>query len=174
MLKLGLGQAVQRDCLVCKLHLESGMALFRHLCSVHPEDWPYQCSQCLHSFNNLKELSSHKSNIHCVHHVSCKNCAFTATSHAKMHQHVCRHTRGIPCVQCGHCFPMITEHLHHEHLYSEQDTYECPECEAVYYTKASLKMHIIGKHSVGYLYSQYSRLFDSPGQWLRHQWQCSS
>ena len=152
------------------LHLESGMALFRHLWSIHPEEWPYQYSQCLHSFNNLKELSSHKLNIHCVQCVSCKNCAFTVTSHAKMCQYVCRHTGGIPCVQCGHGFPMIMELLCH----SEWDTYECPECEVVYYTKASLKMHIVGKHGVGYLCSWCGRQFNSPGQCLRHQWQCSS
>ncbi len=39
--KLGSGQAVLRDCPVCKIHLESGMALFRHLHSTHLEDRPY-------------------------------------------------------------------------------------------------------------------------------------
>ncbi len=66
-----------------------------------------------------------------------------ASSKAKMHQHVRHHTAGLPCVQYSHGFLTIMELLHHEHLHAEYSVFKCPECEAEYYTQASLKMHIV-------------------------------
>ena len=68
---LGTGEAIPCICPVCKANLTSGMALFCHLRSEHLEERPYACNDCKHCFNNLKELSSHCSNIHRRHKVLC-------------------------------------------------------------------------------------------------------
>ena len=117
---LGTGEAILHMCPVCKANLTSGMALFWHLRSEHPEEKPYACDDCQHHFNNLKELSSHHLNIHRRCKVSCNQCTYRTTMKAKMRQHICIHTGGIPCLQCGHSFPMLTEMLWHEHLHNER------------------------------------------------------
>ncbi len=107
----GTGEAIPCTCPVCKADLTSGMALFQHLRSKHPEEKPYTCNDCQHCFNNLKELSSHHSNIHRRCKVSCNQCTYRTTTKAKMCQHICIHTRGVPCPQCGRSFPTLTEML---------------------------------------------------------------
>ncbi len=94
---LGTGEAIPCTCPVCKADLTSGMALFWHLRSKHPEEKPYACDDCQHCFNNLKELSSHHLNIHRRLKVSCNQCAYRTTTKAKMYQHVHIHTGGVPC-----------------------------------------------------------------------------
>ena len=78
------GEAIPRACLVCEYDLVSGMALYRHLWSEHPSEKLYSCNSCQNSFNNLKELSSHRSNVHWPCNVSCNKCNYTTITRAKM------------------------------------------------------------------------------------------
>ncbi len=78
------GCAIPRDCLVCSIGVESGIALYRHLCMTHPHDKPYSCHDCGAKYNNLKELSSHCSNVHRSSTVSCSHCKYSCISKAKM------------------------------------------------------------------------------------------
>ncbi len=91
-----------------------------------------------------------------------------------MYQHICIHTRGVPCPQCGWSFPMLTEMLWHKHLHSERQTFESSECDAVYHTLNSLRIHQIGKHSKGYAYEMCDRCFETPVQWAHHHKKCKS
>ncbi len=79
-----IGEAIPRACPVCGCDLVLGMALYRHLHSEHPSEKPYSCNSCQNSLNNLKELSSHRSNIYQPCNVSCNECDYTTTTHAKM------------------------------------------------------------------------------------------
>ena len=160
----GTGEVIPHTCPVCRADLTSGMALFHHLRSEHPEEKPYACDDCQHHFNNLKELSSHRSNIYRRCKVSCNQCAYRTTTKAKLHQHICIHTRGVPCPQCGWSFPMLTEMLWHKYLHSERQTFECSECNAVYHTLNSLRIHQIRKHGEGYTCEMCDRCFDTPVQ----------
>ncbi len=58
------GVAIPRKCPVCGCELISGMALYHHLRDRHPDSRTYQCSICSAAFNNLKERSSHVSNVY--------------------------------------------------------------------------------------------------------------
>ena len=144
------GEAIPRVCLMCKMDLSSGMALFLHMQNEHPDEKPYQCDDYQHYFNNLKELSSHSSNIHRRRKVSCNQCSYKTTTKAKMQQHVRVYTGGVPCPQYGHSFPTLSDMLYHEHLHDEQKTFECSQCDLVYYTLNSLCIYQIGKHREGY------------------------
>ncbi len=159
---LGTGEVIPCTCPVCKAALTSGMALFRHLRSEHPDEKPYVCDDCQHHFKNLKELSSHCSNIHRRCKVSCNQCAYRTTIKAKMHQYVSIHTGGVPCPQCGHSFPTLTEMLQHKHLHSDRQTFDCSECDTMYYTLNSLQIHQIRKHGEGYTCEMCDRQFDTP------------
>ncbi len=80
----GTGEAIPCQCPVCDQGLPSGMALFRHLRSVHLTGRPYCCDDCDHKFNNLKELSSHWSRTHRSKKVACTQCNYRTTMKAKM------------------------------------------------------------------------------------------
>ncbi len=139
------------------------MALYRHLCGQHPIDRLYVCDDCSHSFNNLKELSSHHSRVHCPKKVSCTQCDYSTTMKAKMHQHIRQHT-GVPCSKCGHHFPTLSDMLHHEYLHDQRDTFEYSSYDTVYHTRDALRVHITGKHGNGYKCSLCEQCFDSLAQ----------
>ncbi len=130
---------------MCALNVSSGMALYHHLKAQHLNDHLYTCHDCSNSYNNLKELSLHQSNVHCSKFVNCTQCDYTATSKAKMCQHVQRHTQGLLCRKCGRSFLTLVE-LSHEHLHNHRDT--CKHCGAEYLTSASLHIHVVGKYGV--------------------------
>ncbi len=149
-----------------------GLALYHHLCQVHPMECPYQCDSCEGMYNNLRELSSHKSNVHRTKLVSCSKCEYQTVSWVKMHQHVRRHTKGMKCSKCGKAFPTITELLRHKSLHSEHLEFYCDFCEAVYHMPTALQIHVTVKHGVGYLCPLCGHRFDSPAQKIRHVHQC--
>ena len=144
------GEARPRVCLICKLDLSSGMALFCHMWNDHPDEKPYWCDDCQHQFNNLKELSSHHSNIYRRRKVSYNQCSYKTTTKAKMQQHVRIHIGVVLYPQCGRSFPTLSDMLCHEYLHDECTTLECSQCDLVYYTLNSLCIHQIGKHRDGY------------------------
>ncbi len=53
--------AKARVCPVCSADIFSGLALIRHMKSVHKAVKPYKCDSC---FNNLWEMSSHVAIVH--------------------------------------------------------------------------------------------------------------
>ncbi len=148
------------------------MALFRHLYGQHPMDHPYICDDCMHSFNNLKELSSHHSRVHCPKKVSCTQYEYSTIMKAKMHQYVRQHTQGVPCAKCVHHFPILLDMLCHEHLHDQRDTFECSSCDVVYHMRDVLRVHITGKHGDGYKCSLCELCFDSPAQRICHECRC--
>ena len=79
-----VGKAIPYECPVCSIDLLSGMALYYYLHSTHPHEKPYQCHNCGAKHNNLKELSSHHSNVHQPKTVLCMECDYTSTSKAKL------------------------------------------------------------------------------------------
>ncbi len=162
------GTAIPHSCPVCDLGLPSGMALFRHLKSHHPNDRSYECRDCQTFYNNLKELSSHRSNVHHNKFVKCTHCEYQATSCVKMQQHVHCHTQGLLCRKCSKAFPTLVELSHHKHLHDPRDTFECKHCGAEYFTSASLHIHVVGKHGPGYVCTKCNTRFDTPSQRARH------
>ncbi len=166
------GQAILRKCPVCDVHLVLGMALFRHLHQVHPHDRPYHCKDCASSYNNLKELSSHRLNVHHVATVSCSCCDYMGISKAKMWQHVRCHTTGFMCQKCGKGFPTLTELSYHEHLYDTREMYKCDQCDSEYFMQASLKVHKTGKHGSGYCCQKCGLCFDTPSQQIQYKKLC--
>ncbi len=166
------GKAIPRNCPVCDIELLSRMALYHHIRSVHPNNKPYTCHDCGSYYNNLKELSSHQSNVHRSQTVSCSECSYTTTSKAKIRQYVRCHTQGILYSKSGQSFLTTTELLQHEQLHQPRDNLECDLCEAVYLTPASLCIHKIGKHSSGYHCENCGQCFDTLSQRQRQSNKC--
>ncbi len=71
-------------CPICSDQLSSGLALERHLKQMHPLSHCFKYNSCEATFNNLHKVSSHRSNVHRPHRISCKECNFTAVSQARM------------------------------------------------------------------------------------------
>ena len=115
------GVVKARICPTCGADIFSGLALIRHMCLHHPDIRPYKCEMCDSAFNNLKEMSSHKSVVHRVVRISCKSCDYKSTTHARMRQHVRIHSKGLKCLHCPKTFPSVaslrkhtSKHTHRE------------------------------------------------------------
>ncbi len=169
---LNAGQAIPRTCSVCDMGLPLGIALCRHMRLVHPHDKLYSCKDCGSMYNNLKELSSHHSNVHWAAIVSCAKCDYASISKAWMRQHVRRHTTGFICQKCGKGFLTLTELARHEHLYNTCKTFEYDQCDSEYYMVASLRIHQTGKHGEGYCCLCCGLYFDTLSQHIHHKWNC--
>ena len=78
------------------------------------------------------------------------------------------------CVKCGRAFPTQSKLKHHEGLHGLRDTYECNECQAEYFTLASLYIHKVGKHGHGYICPWYQLQFDTPSQRIQHKKMCTA
>ncbi len=63
-------------CPVCQLQLPSGLALERHLKSLHPLLCCFLCECCEVRFHNPREVTSHRANVHNPRKVSCKQCSY--------------------------------------------------------------------------------------------------
>ncbi len=80
-----------------------GLALIRHMKSVHKMVKPYKCEKCDSYFNNLWEMSSHVATVHRPKKVQCKHYLYSTMTRSKM-RHVHRHTKGFHCVTCNSLF----------------------------------------------------------------------
>ena len=78
------GVAKARVCPVCSADIFSGLALIRHMKSVHKVVKPYKCEKCDSCFNNLQKMSSHVAMVHRPKTVRYKHCQYSTTTHSKM------------------------------------------------------------------------------------------
>ena len=69
-------------CPTCGADIVSGLALIRHMWEKHHGVQPYKCESCDSAFNNLKEMSNHKSVVHRIAHILCKFCDYKSTTRA--------------------------------------------------------------------------------------------
>ena len=73
-----------QQCPICDVHLDSGLALERHIRSLHPLSRSYSCRDCEAAFITPCQLASHVSNVHRQKKVSCKKCEYVTVSKVKM------------------------------------------------------------------------------------------
>ncbi len=137
---------------MCSEEIFSGLELIWHLRQFHKGVWPYKCESCESTFNNFKEMSSHKANVHRPCKVWCKHCEHIMTTRAKMWQHVWKHTKGFCCTTCKCSFQSERLLLVHKKLHQQQQCFDCDECDNFYFTETSLCLHKKGKHGPGYVY----------------------
>ncbi len=166
------GKASLLICMVCRAGVSSKSALAFHLKQFHPERRPYHCLSCLNSFNNNNDLMSHVSNIHSMKTVYCKHCTYLSTSKAHMQLHVCLHTDGMKCSDCGRKY--LNKHVlaQHKLLHQKRTEYCCTTCSKKFATPNSLQIHVKGKHGYGY-FCPCGKRFESPAQHSRHQKKCN-
>ena len=172
-LPCSLGVAKTRVCLVCLDEIFSGLALIQHLKQFHKGVWPYKCESCDSAFNNLKEMSSHRANVHRPREVQYKHCDHTMTTRAKMWQHVHKHTKGFQCMTCHCSFQSKRLLIVHKRLHQQCQHFDCDECDNFYYTQTLLCLHKKGKHGPGYP-CVCSAVFATPNQWKRHKKYCQT
>ncbi len=160
-------------CPVCQQESESGLALERHLKSLHLLSCLYPCDRYSSVFNNCRELSSHIANVHNMKKVHCKECPYVSVLRAQMRQHVCRHTHGHRCRKCTKQFPSTAALIVHEKLHlADCPDFVCDLCDTVYKTNSALLIHVTGKHGGGYLCSKCRAWFGTLIQCTRHMWKC--
>ena len=164
-----------RTCPICGDSCVSGLALERHLCSIHLISQSYTCAKCTLSFNNACQLSSHVANVHNLKWVHCKKCAFKSMSMAQMHQHVHWHMQGCRCAKCTKWFSSLSTLWAHEKLHAvDRPDFVCDLCNSKYKTKSALCTHVVGKHRGGFCCPRCAQCFDTPMQCSHHVRRCGS
>ncbi len=173
VLPVSTGTVKERVCPVCDQLQYSGLALMQHLHSEHSDSQSYPCDICGSAFNTTKDLSCHRSLVLCNPLVSCCFCQYKATSHARMHRHVCTHSKGEYCQLCKKTFPSVKALSRHIPLHGARTQHVCDACDSVFSILHSLAMHTCGKHSEGYLCQRCGARFNSPAQCIHHYKKCS-
>ena len=112
------------------------------------------------------------SNTHGKKVVHCKHCVYTTQTKARMHLHVCIHTTGFKCTQCGSKFPIQRVLDHHLVLHEKHYEFQCATCGKIFATSSSRNVHMKGKHGVGYV-CPCGKCFESPAQWSWHSRNCT-
>ena len=152
-----------QSCSICQVTVKMKKALVFHLKQYHPESRSYRCLHCEGAYNNADDLASHFSNAHSVKNIQCKYCAYTATTVVRMHIHICRHTSGVCCKQCGKAYPNLHSlHVHIE-LHGTRTEHPCATCTKVFASAHSLHIHCKGQHGEGYA-CHCGAIFASPAQ----------
>ena len=161
-------------CPVCNTEIYSGLALQCHMHMEHKGIKPYKCDQCNSSFNNLKEISNHKSVVHRVASISCKFCNYHCrpTMKARMWQHSWVHSKGLKCNHCPKMFLSVASLCKHTTKHSEREKIECDTCDGVFISSASYATHRKGVHGDGYICLRCGERFKSPVQRVRHLKKC--
>ena len=173
VLPASAGTAKERVCPVCDQSQYSSLALIWHLCFKHPDSRSYPCDICGSALNTTKALSCHRSLVHRDPLVSCHFCQYKATSHVRMHRHVCTHSKGEHCQLCKKSFPSVKALSRHTALHGARTQHVCDTCDSVFSMPHSLAMHTHGKHGEGYLCQKCGARFNSPAQHICHQKKCS-
>ena len=149
---------------MCGEEICSRLALNCHMRRYHLGIKPYLCEQCDSSFNNLKEVSSHKSVVHRQAAVKCCFCDYKYMTKARMHQHVRIHSKGLRYQFCPKSFPLVGSLRKHTEKHKTSETFECEKCDCVFRSQTSMATHNKGVHGPGYCCSKCGIHLNSPAQ----------
>ena len=166
------GVAKARVCPVCSADIFSGLALIRHMKSIHKVVKPYKCEKYDSCFNNLWEMSSHVATVYRPKTVRCKHCQYSTTTHSKMRQHVHKHMKGFRCSTCNSLFQMERLLRLHKKIHKERQCFDCEHCDSFYFLLTSLQLYMKGKHGAGYMCT-CGQHFDTPNQRKCHRRNCA-
>ncbi len=163
------GKPSPQLCPVCWVGTTSKVNLVHHLRTVYPSTRLFPCSKCEIHFNNATDLTSHMSNSHSVKKFVCRHCGYSVVNRSRMHLHMRHHTGGIRYTRCDKGFPMKRALQKHSDLHGQQEVFTYEQCDQVYATENSLKVHVKGKHGGGFCCLQCQKCFDSPVQLQCHK-----
>ncbi len=147
--------------------------LYRHMKQEHLQAKPYQCVTCSSWFNTFHDRRVHMNTVHASEILKCDHCNFSTYNRFCLENHKWMHSNTK--LQCEHCDVtlsskgVLTEHLK---WHFDQNNYPCDRCDKTFASSLSRKIHIVGKHSPGYICLECGQRFDSTSQLAKHKRWC--
>ena len=141
-------QEIKHKCSSCDKEYNAKADLDNHFNMVHANKPKYQCDKCNRPFLTSRNLKKHKASRHEGKKYKCNQCEKELSSDELLKKHIeTIHDKKerFECDKCGMLFKSLEKFQHHEKM-NKHDTFECPECDKVYFVKQNLKAHILSAH----------------------------
>ncbi|XP_041348805.1 zinc finger protein 808-like [Gigantopelta aegis] len=141
-------------CSHCEKLYCSVLELQEHVNTAHL-NLKFLCYGCGKKFNSRRALNRHASHAHeNVYKYTCEVCAKRFYDKVKFDDHKDKHTgsKNHICHVCGLAYRYKPRLITHLKMHTSSENFLCNICEQRFNTMASLKNHMIGKHSIDHCY----------------------
>ena len=161
------------ECLECDFIARSVQGLYHHMKSVHPQACPYQCNVCGQWFRTSHDHCVHENSVHTQKVLTCDLCNFSTYNQFCLTNH--QHTHSNYKLQCEHCnvsLSLTSALKEHTARHFDSHTYPCEACDKTFASALSRKIHVVGKHGVGFVCPLCQKWLDSTFQLVKYKQQC--
>ncbi|KAJ8708158.1 hypothetical protein PYW08_010524 [Mythimna loreyi] len=137
-------------CPHCDFEFKDSRTLVTHRKACKLVIRPFQCTQCVASFDTTEELTKHEALKHSEGVQSCPLCKSKFLTDIELQEHHARVHGGIQCkkrrkhIECSLCdimFKNIKEMLQHEKFHNADEVYPCKVCSKSFKSLRKLYIH---------------------------------
>lgn len=139
----------KHKCKLCEKTFASATELRLHL-NVHLGIKPHKCGECDMAYGTSADLLRHTRSVHSLEKpFRCCYCDYTSAEASRMKIHIRSHTgeRPFTCLQCTFATTDAFKLRRHLRTHTGEKPYSCTICQAKFTQRASMKMHILRKHT---------------------------
>ena len=134
----------QHECKICGKVLTSKGNLNKHLVIHNPEK-KFKCDQCSLDFNQRRDLTTHKMQIHTMERpYVCKICNKGFVHKHYLTEHLDYHSgeRKFQCPTCGKRFQSASTLAKHTERHIGKRSHKCEFCAKAFFVRVDLRSHI--------------------------------
>ncbi|XP_054317352.1 zinc finger protein 397 isoform X1 [Pongo pygmaeus] len=139
---------------------------------VPPEERPYRCDVCGHSFKQHSSLTQHQ-RIHTGEKpYKCNQCgkAFSLRSYLIIHQRIHSGEKAYECSECGKAFNQSSALIRHRKIHTGEKACKCNECGKAFSQSSYLIIHQrIHTGEKPYECNECGKTFSQSSKLIRHQ-----
>lgn len=139
---------------------------------VAPEERPYRCDTCGHSFKQHSSLTQHQ-RIHTGEKpYKCNQCgkAFSLRSYLIIHQRIHSGEKAYECSECGKAFNQSSALIRHRKIHTGEKSCKCNECGKAFSQSSYLIIHQrIHTGEKPYECNECGKTFSQSSKLIRHQ-----
>lgn len=139
----------KHKCNLCEKTFASATELRLHV-NVHLGIKPHKCGECDMAYGTAADLLRHTRSVHSLEKpFRCCYCDYTSAEASRMKIHIRSHTgeRPFTCLQCTFATTDAFKLRRHLRTHTGEKPYSCNICQAKFTQRASMKMHILRKHT---------------------------
>ncbi|XP_069808894.1 zinc finger protein 271-like isoform X3 [Dendropsophus ebraccatus] len=139
----------KHKCKLCEKTFASASELRLHI-NVHLGIKPHKCRECDMTYGTAADLLRHTRSVHSHEKpFRCCYCDYTSAEVSRMKIHIRSHTgeRPFTCLQCSFATTDAFKLRRHVRTHTGEKPYSCDVCQAKFTQRASMKMHMLRKHT---------------------------
>ncbi|CAH2100347.1 unnamed protein product [Euphydryas editha] len=117
----------------------------------------YTCEKCASTFYTSAELCNHKRWVHNKQEklFKCDLCDYKCAKAYNIKVHKKKHTgKNFPCTFCGRFYLSADKLSSHERTHYDEKKFACPQCNAKFFNRDSVRKHLKLKHSLAIINEQ--------------------